>query len=361
MSKNYTNNNAKNHTKNVEHVTVSEDDDGQRLDRWLKSYAPSIPYGLAQKLIRKGQLRVDGKRAKADTRLVAGQDIRIPPIDSKPQRSDKKSPLSAADKAFIKSLIIHDDGDIIALNKPSGLAVQGGTNMTRHVDGLLEALLNEEGVKPRLVHRLDKDTSGVLLLARSAKVAKQMGAMFKGKDIKKIYWALVAPTPELSNGAINAPLLKAGGGNKERMVVDEEEGKRALTEYSVVESALDKAAFVAFWPRTGRTHQIRVHAELIGCPVLGDHKYRGKKRGAEHAGPKQHGSGHDEVIGVDGLKGVECANRLHLHAQRISCKHPTKKGMLDIVAPLPPELVKSWKTFGFDSKYKQDPFENIDP
>lgn len=344
---------------NVEHITVSEDDDGQRLDRWLKKRLPHVPYGLAQKLIRKGQLRVDGKRAKADTKLVAGQQVRIPPVDNTPSHKSfaENQRLTPEDAAFIQSLVIYDDGDIIALNKPYGLAVQGGTSIKRHVDGMLDALKNKEGVRPRLVHRLDKDTSGVLLLARSAVVAKKLGSLFKGRGIKKIYWAILTPTPMPYQGAINAPLIKAGNKNNERMVVDDKEGKRALTEYIVLEHAMDKAAFVAFWPRTGRTHQIRVHAELLGCPILGDTKYKG---GRDHE-PAQHGSGSDVVTGLEGLEDIDYAKRLHLHAHRVILPHPTRKGALDISAPLPDDLAKSWRAFGFQTSYKADPFADLDP
>ncbi len=344
----------------VTHITVSDDDDGQRLDRWLKRYVPDIPYGLAQKLIRKGQFRVDGKRARGETKLVAGQSVRIPPIKpDKPAEhrfKPEKQILSNADIGFIKSLVIYDDGDIIALNKPHGLAVQGGTNTTRHVDGMLDGLINKDGVRPRLVHRLDKDTSGVLLLARSSHVARKLGQMFKGRDIKKLYWAIVTPRPELFRGAVNAALIKAGGANKERMVVDTKNGKRALTEYIILEHMGDQAAFVAFWPRTGRTHQIRVHAEVMGSPILGDVKYRGALAPEE----RQHGSGSDVVTGLAGLDHVDYARRLHLHAQRLMFNHPTQKGMVDIAAPLSPELAKSWKAFGFSTSYKDDPFDDVD-
>lgn len=329
-------------TNDVRHVTVSEDDSGLRLDRWLKKNVPEIPYGLAQKLIRKGQFRVDGKRAKADTKLEQGQDIRIPPVKDRPKAEKPK--LSDEDAAFIRSLVIHDDGDVIALNKPYGLAVQGGSKQERHIDGMLDALINKKGVRPRLVHRLDKDTSGVLLLARSSAVAKSLSKQFKGRDIKKIYWAIVSPTPEAHDGTIRAPLIKAGGLNKERMRVDDKKGKPAITEYEVVEHAHTSAAFVAFWPRTGRTHQIRVHAELMGCPILGDRKYRGA--------PAEEGE-------IKGIEGLERSERLHLHAQRIVCSHPTRKGALDIKAPLPAELKKSWKAMGFNSNFKGELFENL--
>lgn len=332
---------------NIRLIEVSEDDNGQRLDRWLKKNVPEMPYVLAQKLARKGQIRIEGKRAKPDTRLVAGQQVKIPPFDlTDTKKPSQKRKVSDEDAAFIHSLVIFDDGDIIALNKPAGLAVQGGTNTKRHIDGMLEALKNEKGVVPRLVHRLDKDTSGVLLLARSAEVARALGFAFKGRGIRKIYWAVVTPPPEAHAGTIKAPVVKAGGPQKEKMVVDEEEGKFALTEYSVIESAFGAAAFVAFWPRTGRTHQIRVHVQLMGCTILGDHKYKAER------------DPESKKIEAD-LAGLNIAKRLHLHARRISMKHPTKKGRLDITAPLPPDLTKSWKELGFNPKDKSDPFEDI--
>lgn len=331
-------------------LNVSDDDDGQRLDRWLKKNVPEMPYVLAQKLARKGQIRIDGKRAKPDTRLVAGQQVKIPPFDAAaPQeggRPPQKRKLSEADADFIRSLVIFDDGEVMALNKPGGLAVQGGTNTKRHIDGMLEALKNEEGVTPRLVHRLDKDTSGVLLLARSAKVARELGAAFKGRDIRKIYWAVLTPPPESPAGTIKAPVVKAGGPQKEKMVIDEEQGKFAITEYAVLETAFGAAAFTAFWPRTGRTHQLRVHAQLMGCTIIGDHKYKAER------------DPESKKIEAD-LAGLEIAKRLHLHARRMTLKHPTRKGTLDITAPLPPELVKSWRALGFNPKDKSDPFEDL--
>ncbi len=341
---------------NVRHIKITEDDDGQRFERWVKKNLPEIPYVLAQKLIRKGQFRIDGKRAKADTRLVAGQEIRVPPVQRSNSPSAKKRRLSEDDLKFIRNLVIYDDGDIIALNKPSGVPVQGGTKTRFHIDGLLDGLKDEKGVRPRLVHRLDRDTSGVLLLARSAQVARELGFAFKGRNIKKIYWAITAPAPEAEEGTIKAPLAKSGGKNKERMQVDEEEGKIAITEYRVVEQAHDKAAFVAFWPRTGRTHQIRVHAEVIGCPIIGDPKYRGNIDFSFD--PNEQEKFNESTSGIRGFDAL--ADRLHLHAHRIICKHPMKKGKLDISAPLPPELKKSWKALGFSSSYKGDPFADLD-
>ncbi|MCD8497982.1 MAG: RluA family pseudouridine synthase [Alphaproteobacteria bacterium] len=329
-------------------LVVADDDDGQRLDRWIKRHVPDLPYVLAQKLLRKGAIKVDGKKAKTDQRLSGGQSVRIPPFETAgPQKEKRARPLSDKDAAYIRSLVIFDDGDVIAINKPGDLAVQGGTGTERHVDGMLDALVNEAGVRPRLVHRLDKDTSGVLLLARSAACAKALGAAFKGRDIKKIYWALIAPVPDIHDGTIRAPLAKSTG-NYEKMQVDEEEGKPAVTEYKIIENAGNKAAFAAFWPRTGRTHQIRIHAALLGSPVVGDGKYALKD---------EDGNRLDAAL-TQGMEGVSKA--LHLHAARIVLDHPLRKGVtLDISAPLPPALARSWKALGFSTNLKTDPFDEL--
>ena len=320
-------------------IEVTADDDGQRLDRWLKKTVPDVPYVLLQKLIRKGALRVDGKRVKTDIRLSEGQAVKIPAAVQGAKSLDRKvEKLNDKDVAFVKSLIIYQDEDIIAINKPSGLAVQGGTNTTQHLDRLLSGLADDEGVNPRLVHRLDKDTSGVLILARSAKVAKAMGAIFKGQKIKKTYVALCHGVPEMAEGTIKAPLIKAGGLNRERMVVDEEEGKFAATDYVVIDRAGDQVSFISFSPLTGRTHQIRVHAELAGFPIIGDHKYRGE--------------GHE-------APDVEMSERLHLHAYRLVFDHPMKAQTMDIVAQIPKALRKSWSSLGFDPHLKHDPFEEM--
>ncbi|MCC6598567.1 MAG: RluA family pseudouridine synthase [Alphaproteobacteria bacterium] len=330
----------------VRHIQVKEDDNGQRLDRWLKKYVPELPYILAQKLMRTGQIRVDGKRTKPDMRLAGGQDIRIPPIEGEGRKSDRNAQkISDKDAQFIRSLVIYEDEDIIAINKPQGLAVQGGTGLKKHVDGMLDALTGPDGVRPRIVHRLDKDTSGVLLLARSADCARAMGRIFKTRGVRKIYWALVSPAPTTMDGTINAPLAKMGGPERESIGVNEEEGKPAITEFRVLEHAHRQAAFVAFWPRTGRTHQIRVHAALMGTPVIGDTKYGDRDVEHEH-----------QIIGLDG---IDLHKGLHLHARRILCAHPSGKGRLDITAPLSPELARSWKAMGFESNAKGDPFADV--
>lgn len=319
----------------VEHKIVGPEDDGQRLDRWFKKHVPGVPFGLLQKLIRKGQVRVDGKRAKTDTRLTAGQDIRIPPVQDQQDKKPYIPHLSDEDKAFMRSLVIYDDGDIVAIDKPEGLATQGGTGQgNRHVDALLPALKNKEGIAPRLVHRLDKETSGVLLMARSAAAVRALGESFKRKDARKIYLAITVPVPEDQEGTIRAPLLKI----KDKTVIDEEEGKYAETDFIVLDQAGTEAAFIAFWPRTGRTHQIRAHAAYaLETPILGDGRYGGKL--------------------PESLENLDLSDRLHLHAARLIVPHPlSKKKMLDISAPLPPELRKSWKALGFDPKLKTDPF-----
>lgn len=326
-------------------IEVQQDDDGQRLDRWLKRELPDVPYVLMQKLIRKGALRVDGKRVKTDTRLSAGQAVKIPASGTGSGTANERKKISAKDKAFIQSLVIFDDGEVIALNKPSGLAVQGGSGQKVHVDGFLDGLKGADGVRPKLVHRLDKDTSGVLLLARSTAIARTLGVSFKGKNVKKIYMALVQGVPEVASGTIKAKLAKGGGANKERMRVDNESGKMAITEYTLLDKAGEAYSSVAFWPRTGRTHQIRVHAEIAGFPIVGDNKYRG----------------YDELGDVKrDDNDLDFSERLHLHAYRIALPHPSGNGTLDITAPLPGALKKSWHGLGFDVGLKDDPFEGLE-
>jgi len=325
----------------VQQLTVADDDDGQRLDRWLKKAMPGVPYALIQKMMRTGQVRVNGKRAKAETRLESGQTVRIPPFDAK--SGDKTGNHFAADEGdrkFLEDMIIYDDGDLLALNKPYGLAVQGGSGIRRHIDGLLDLMTSKKGVKPRLVHRLDRDTSGVLLVARSLKMAQAMGAMFSGRDIRKYYWALTVPVPEVQDGTIRMALIKGDGRYKDMMVVDEVDGKKATTEFRVLERAGRKAAFVAFWPRTGRTHQIRVHAASgLNCPIYGDEKYGGD---------------------IPDLDDLEISGRLHLHARRVIFPHPVTGKLVDITAPLPDDMRKTWKTFNFDHNLKDDPFSDIE-
>jgi len=321
----------------VRYIIIPKDDDGQRLDRWLKKNVAEISFVMAQKLIRTGAIRVDGKRAKPDTRLLAGQEIRLPPMDERPKHADGYR-LRDEDAEMIVRAVIYDDGDLLAINKPAGIATQGGMSIARHIDGMLEALTGEDGVKPRLVHRLDKDTSGVLLLARSAEMARRLGKMFQGRDMKKIYWAITSPAPLEVRGEIKASLIKGtSGSNKDKMIVDEKEGQRAYTNYEVMEVAGKKAAFVAFMPKTGRTHQIRVHAAHMGFPLLGDEKY-----GAKAA-----------------IEGPGITQRLHLHARSLEFRHPVTNKALKLMAPLPEDLARSWDALGFQKKPDHDPFEEF--
>ena len=319
----------------VRMIKVTEAHDGQRLDRWLKRELGRVPQSLIFKIIRTGQVRVDGKRAKADQRVSEGQEVRVPPVKAE---SKEKKGLSQKDREFIKSLVIYDDGDVIALNKPGNIATQGGTNTYRHIDGLLEGLKNKKGVMPRLVHRLDKETSGVLILARSAAAVRELGFMFKGKDVEKQYCAMVSPTPEVYEGTIDAPLLKAGGKMRENIQVHED-GQKAITDYQVIDNAGKKAALLIFRPQTGRTHQIRVHAsQVLEAPIVGDRKY-----------------GFDP----DGFEGQLGTKRTHLHAFSLSFRHPTTKKHVEIKAPLPLDLKKSWKSFGFNEKLTPVIFEPL--
>lgn len=319
----------------VQHFTVAEDDDGQRLDRWLKKIMPRTPYALLQKMVRTGQVRVDGKRAKTDTRLEMGQDVRLPPAEEKSAKITFKP--KEGDKEFLDSITLFDDAQILILNKPYGLPVQGGPNITRHVDGMLATMRNHKGVQPRLIHRLDRDTSGVLVCGRSLSITTALGDLFAGRNVKKIYWAVVAPAPKDDSGIVDAALIKGDGPRKEAMVINNETGKESQTLYRVIERTPDnRAAFVAFWPKTGRMHQIRVHtADGLGCPILGDEKYDGMS-------PL--------------LDELHLNGRLHLHAARLVFTHPKTGEKLVIKAPLPDDIKSTFKTLGFNTAYDSDPF-----
>ena len=256
----------------VELIKVKPEDDGMRLNRWFLKYYPQLPLSRLQKLLRTKQIKVDGKRSEASFKLAAGQEIRIPPLNEGATVREKGS-LTPRDEAFIKSLVIYKDDNIIVLNKPSGLAVQGGTNTLRHIDGMLEALKFEKPEAPRLVHRIDKDTSGILVLARDRKNAELLTDAFKKHDLQKTYLALVKGCPKADAGEIKAPLLKMG----EKSQVSAE-GKKAVTRYRVLDHAGSKFALIEAEPLTGRTHQIRAHLEYLGTPIVGDDKYYGEKR-----------------------------------------------------------------------------------
>lgn len=310
---------------------VEEDEDGIRLDRWFKRHFKDLGHGALQKLLRTGQVRVDGKRADTSTRLEAGQEIRIPPQVVEPPKAEIAK-RTARDVNDIKKLILFEDDDILVLNKPAGLAVQGGTGLRESIDAMLAVLEHPKHGKPRLVHRLDRDTSGVLLVARTAFAAQKLTEAFRARDTQKIYWGVTLGVPKPEKGRIEAALIKRG---ETMVVVDrkEEGAKNAITLYQNMERAVTQVAFVAMWPLTGRTHQLRVHMAHAGTPLLGDRMY-GKPL-------------------PEGLPADELGKGLHLHARRLILPHP-RRGLIDATAPLGKEMRKTWKWFGFDASAEAD-------
>lgn len=306
----------------VELIKVKVIDDGMRLNRWFLKYYPGLGIGRLQKLLRTKQIKVDGSRAEAGTKLQAGQEIRVPPLDNEANAVSENRSLSARDAAFIQGLVIYKDDKIIAINKPSGLAVQGGTNTSRHVDGMLEALQYEAEEKPKLVHRIDKDTSGVLILARTRQAADILTKAFRDHSLQKTYLALTTGCPKQMSGEIKAPLEKVG----EKSIISEV-GKPAVTTFEVLEQVGDKFALIAASPLTGRTHQIRVHLESIGCPIIGDDKYFGCER----------------------KKYSTITNKLHLHAFKIDLSAIYNK-KLEITAALPEYFKDSLDSIGISFK-----------
>jgi 23S rRNA pseudouridine955/2504/2580 synthase len=304
---------------------IEEVDSGIRLDRWFKRHMPAMTHGLLEKLLRKGDIRVNGKKAKASDRVEAGQVIGVRfevSGFSKNELTPKTSQLTPEDARMMQSLVLYKDADVIVINKPAGLAVQGGSKVTRSVDGMLDALRFDAKERPKLVHRLDRDTSGVLVLARSAKAASRLMHAFAGKKVEKTYWALVKGAPEIAQGKIDLPLAKQEEGDVEKVAIDEEDGKRAVTLYRVLERLSKALAWVELMPVTGRTHQLRVHMAAIGHPIIGDGKYGGR------------------AAFIDGM---ELSHTLHLHARRIAIP-----GVLDVTAPLPRHMKESWKTLGLE-------------
>jgi 23S rRNA pseudouridine955/2504/2580 synthase len=328
----------------VEIRTVASGEADMRLDRWFRLHFPELGHSHLQKLLRTGQVRVGGRRVKANARLEAGAEIRVPPLGAAPPSAAQhaetppKKPLADADAEFIRSLILYRDDDVIALNKPPGLAVQGGTGTHRHVDAMLEGLRFGAAEVPRLVHRLDRDTSGVLLLGRSRAATAALGKAFRARETRKLYWAIVVGAPEPRQGRIDMPVAKLPGRAGEKMAVDEEEGQRATTYYRVLESAGRRLAWVALWPQTGRTHQLRVHSAALGWPILGDGKYGGK----------------EAFIAGQGL-----SRKLHLHARTLALPHPVTGAPLVVRAPLPDHMRETWDFFGFDSDDTGDPFSEL--
>lgn len=308
--------------------TVSEDDDGIRLDRWFKRHMPEVSFNIVSRWARTGQLRLAGKRAVPGDRVEAGQEIRVPPLEAAPARTSRPQPrretLTEDEQQFVRDMVIYEDPGAFVLNKPPGLATQGGTKTNQHLDRLLDGLADERG-RPKLVHRLDKDTSGALLVARTARSAGHFAKAFSGRTARKVYWAIIVGVPDAEEGVIDAPLAKQPGTGGEKMHVDHEEGLPAKTRWRVIDRAGNRAAWVELQPLTGRTHQLRAHMASIGHPVVGDAKYGGA-----------------EAFLTGGI-----SRKLHLHARRIRLDAP-EGGKIDVTAQLPSHFAESLATLGFD-------------
>ncbi len=328
----------------VRQFTIQSDDDGIRLDRWFKRHMPDVSFNIVSRWARTGQLRLDGKRADPGDRITAGQILRVPPPESAApailkKESAPRPPLSDDEIEFARSLVIHMDAQAIVINKPAGLATQGGTKTIAHVDGLLDALQFDAVSRPKLVHRLDKDTSGVLLLARNARAAAFFSKAFSGRTAKKIYWALVMGVPSPEQGMIDAPLAKQPGSGGEKMHVDKESGLPARSRFRMVEQAGNRTAWLELQPLTGRTHQLRVHCAAIGHPIVGDAKYGGR-----------------DAFLTGGI-----SRKLHLHARRLLIEHPDG-GTLDVTADLSPHIADSFAMLGFETALGDAlPVEDFDP
>ena len=339
-------------------LTVAEAEGESRLDRWLKKRFPQITQGAIEKMCRTGQIRVDGGRVKASTRIGPGAQVRVPPLPKSDAPATKREVSIADDDArMIQAAVLWKDDHIIALNKPPGLPSQGGSGQgNRHVDGLTGALMFGYKDRPKLVHRLDKDTSGVLLLARTDRIARALSEAFRARTTRKIYWAAVAGLPNPKMGTIRFGLVKAPGhgrgGEGEKMIaihpskVNETEGaKRATTDYAVIDALGTRAAWVALVPVTGRTHQLRAHMAEIGHPIAGDGKYGGS--GQENLGD-----------GWGAQLGGEISRKLHLHARSIAFDHPITGKRITLTAPLPDHMLRTWKTVGWsEGEAPADPFD----
>jgi 23S rRNA pseudouridine955/2504/2580 synthase len=337
---------------------VGEDEAGMRLDRWLRRRFPDLPHAHLMKIVRKGEVKVSGRRADVSTRLEPGQTVRVPPLEL-PAAAPAARRVDPADAAAIRAMTLFEDRDVIVLNKPYGLAVQGGSGTRRHIDGMLEALAARDGTRPVLVHRLDRDTSGALLVAKSRKMAAELGEIFRSRRAKKIYWALVEGVPKPAQGRISMFLAKgegmgeergprgAGSAGLERMRIakhGEKDARHSLTLYAVVDKVAPRLAWLSLRPITGRTHQLRAHCEAIGHPIVGDPKYNRK--------PSNDPSRNDPLRAVP--PGIE--PKLHLVARRLILPNP-HDGVIDVTAPLPEHMKKSFDMFGFEPPAR-DPMED---
>ena len=314
----------------VRTFTVTQEDDGIRLDRWFRRNLPEATFVIVSRWARTGQLRVDGRRATPGDRIEAGQQIRVPPLEpaaagAGSTRRPARIALTEDEIEFVRSLVIHRDPAAIVVAKPPGLATQGGTKTSVHLDRLLDGLVEEDEARPKLVHRLDKDTSGVLLLARGARAAAFFSRAFSGRTARKVYWALVMGVPSIDEGLVDLPIAKQPGTGGEKMHVDTENGLEARTRYRVIERAGNRAAWVELQPLTGRTHQLRVHMAAIGHPIVGDGKYAGQ----------------------EAFLTGSISRKLHLHARRLRIDHPDG-GNLDVSADPPEHFRESLAALGFD-------------
>ncbi|HZQ11320.1 MAG TPA: RluA family pseudouridine synthase [Pseudolabrys sp.] len=316
----------------VQTVTVSADENNMRVDRFFEARFPGLSFSHIQRIIRKGEVRVNGKRTQPKARLETGQAVRVPPLTLAPPKPRDDAPAAQKDRAFLKDITLYEDDDVMVLNKPMGLAVQGGSGTTRHVDGMLAALRgpHRDAQRPRLVHRLDKDTAGCLLIAKTRFAAAALSKTFRSRSARKIYWALVAGVPRPHQGRISTFLAKEERVEDSFMRIarhGEKDAVHAVTYYAVVETSAQKLAWVSLKPVTGRTHQLRAHMAHIGHPIVGDPKYFNKENW--------------ELPG-----GIQ--NVLHLLARRIVVPHP-RGGVIDVSAPLPPHMQQTWNLLGFDA------------
>lgn len=330
--------------RGIETIRVAPGEDGMRLDRWFKVHFPAVGYGYLQKLLRSGQVRVGSRRAEASTRLEQGQEIRVPrvarqaPGTERPQAAASPATISKSDRDLIERIILFEDEHVLVLDKPFGIAVQGGTGTRRHIDGMLAGMIDRFGERPRLVHRLDRDTTGVLLVAKHRQAAAKLGRTFQTRSAAKTYWALVHGVPSPRQGKIEAALVKAPGKDGDRVRKarpgEQEEAMHATTHYSVIDRVSHKMSWVSLKPVTGRQHQLRAHMSMIGHPIIGDAKYEdGRLPPAENI-----------------------AQQLHLHARRLIIPHPIIAGTrIDVSAPLPDHMRASWATLGLDpAKFEPD-------
>ena len=342
----------------VETLQVTEDEEGMRVDRWFKRRVPSLSLSHLNKIVRTGQVRVDGARVKTATRLANGQSVRVPPLNlDAPPREAAEPAINANDARDLRRMILFEDQDLLVLNKPFGLAVQGGSGTKHHIDGMLASLPNERGDRPSLVHRLDRDTSGVLLVAKTRKMASELGEAFRSRQARKTYWALVEGQPKPAQGRISLYLAKGAGmgdarskpppdkrvdgvdyASREKMRVarhGDDDAQHSVTYYATVDKVTQRLAWLSMKPITGRTHQLRAHAEAIGHPIIGDPKY-----GIKAANDPRRTDPLRQV--PDGIE-----KKLHLLARRLVLPHP-RGGTLDVSAPLPPHMKTSFDLLGFD-------------